>query len=704
MPNPNLPPTHNFPPGHIDGLSEPLQIYSIESLRDQQVDLLTNALDQEAISQGRSLTDAEKDAVRGAEYAKYDSEIEAYLAAHGIDTTHPDFAAYRDKLKELSIDQVSPTDWNVSPVDPNDSSNFLPSPRDLAMNDLATNFAAPVAPPAPVAPAPVTPTPAAPATPPATTGPTPITQNPAAHMALDRARADLAAVTAKRQGRLNFKFIPGYEERTKEFERSQDEYEKRIIDLVRDELQKEIAAGNYPDEADQRLYVAARVMNSYKELQEASNEAMENTKVGKFIKFMTRGGTVKRIIKGVGLGVVAGGVGMLASAATGGAGVGAVIATGATVTSRLARGYAAFDAKAGRGMEVKGTDEAAQKEMLAKAGLENEAADAVVLQLSIHLLKDLEAQTDAQVKKRRASVGLAVLTAVVGSGIAIGIHEGYDAITSHGLSGGHPQGSGVTHTDKPGGSGTTHPQPGTVEPQAPKTIEYSSDAYRISPGEGFYQTFQDMDIPQKDWSGLLERVGPQLHDMQAGGHSLAYRMPNGEWGIRMTADGKMPQEALDAITRAHDQMTGHVTAGVNHVEAPSGAGVTPDTAPSGGTATSEAPATQPANVADIKGLVQQTDISAADIEGNSAMEAITHVSPNFSPEGLGQRLNLPASEWLRLQEYIVGETNDGNKMYTSIFSVNGNGYLRFTGNHIPAGTMADILMHIPSSVRYGLAA
>ena len=719
----NLPPaSHNHPPnGHINGLPDALQIYSVESLRDKQAQELTDALDAEEASQGRPLTSAEKDHIRNEQYAKHDSEIEAYLTGYGIDSSHPDFAAYAARLKGLGIDKISPTDWNYSPADPNDQSNFIPSPRDLAMDDLMLNFAAPVAPtPGPVPPVP--PMPSTPPTPPPAPGSTaPIVANPAAQR-LREARAELARVAAKRQAGLNI-FNRG--KRETEFHQSQSDYARLLKDLVRDELQQEIAAGNLADEADQRLHVAARLMDSYKELQEATNEAMENTKMSKFIRVMTSGGTAMRIIKGVGLGVVAGGAGLALTAATGGGAVVAGAATGLVAAGRLARGYAAFDAGAGRGVKVKEPDNAAKLEALQESGAENVSADFAINKLSVYLLNKQGEDTDDQIKKRRRSAGKAAVLVAGSATVLELLRHGYDfasdylnkspstgggATQPEGTGGSTPSpegsgsGAGDTHPDRPGGSGHPSEKPEGAVPEAPKSIEDISDAMTISNGEGFYQTFQEMDIPQKDWAELLDNVGPELHDMQVDGHSLAYKMPNGEWGIRMTADGKMPEGALDAITKAHDQMTGHVTAGAG-AETSSGVGeaaATPDATPSATAETSAGATTE--NSSDISSIVKQTSISAADIEGNSAMEAITHVSPNFSPEGLGQRLNLPATEWARLQEYIVSETNGGNKLYTGIFGVNDNGYLRFTGNQIPAGTMADILMHISPSVRYGLAA
>jgi hypothetical protein len=67
---------------------------------------------------------------------------------------------------------------------------------------------------------------------------------------------------------------------------------------------------------------------------------------------------------------------------------------------------------------------------------------------------------------------------------------------------------------------------------------YSEAARTVTAGEGFNQTFLEMNIPESEWPSLLQKVGPQLPDW-------AYRMPNGSWGISHT--GTLPDSVLQLI-------------------------------------------------------------------------------------------------------------------------------------------------------------
>jgi hypothetical protein len=65
----------------------------------------------------------------------------------------------------------------------------------------------------------------------------------------------------------------------------------------------------------------------------------------------------------------------------------------------------------------------------------------------------------------------------------------------------------------------------------------------ISPGEGMFQTFQEMGIPQDQWSGIMDRVGDQL--VQNGD---AYPMGDGTFG--WSASGQLSQGSIDLIQNA----------------------------------------------------------------------------------------------------------------------------------------------------------
>lgn len=67
---------------------------------------------------------------------------------------------------------------------------------------------------------------------------------------------------------------------------------------------------------------------------------------------------------------------------------------------------------------------------------------------------------------------------------------------------------------------------------------YSEAARTVTAGEGFNQTFLEMNIPEAEWPSLLQKVGPQLPEW-------AYRMSDGSWGISHT--GTLPDSVLQLI-------------------------------------------------------------------------------------------------------------------------------------------------------------
>ena len=71
-------------------------------------------------------------------------------------------------------------------------------------------------------------------------------------------------------------------------------------------------------------------------------------------------------------------------------------------------------------------------------------------------------------------------------------------------------------------------------------IDFSPDASRVDPGEGFYQTFKEMNIPESEWNNLLQKAGPKLAE-----NNWAYKMANGSWGI--SRPGQMPRDMLELI-------------------------------------------------------------------------------------------------------------------------------------------------------------
>ena len=71
---------------------------------------------------------------------------------------------------------------------------------------------------------------------------------------------------------------------------------------------------------------------------------------------------------------------------------------------------------------------------------------------------------------------------------------------------------------------------------------YGAEALTVEDGEGWYQTFSEVNITEAtDQANLLSRVGPELV-----ARDWAYLMPEGSYGI--SRPGMLPQEVLDLIT------------------------------------------------------------------------------------------------------------------------------------------------------------
>jgi len=111
---------------------------------------------------------------------------------------------------------------------------------------------------------------------------------------------------------------------------------------------------------------------------------------------------------------------------------------------------------------------------------------------------------------------------------------------------------GAQNSFQTGGSGgltTAHLD--TIKEQVPGATggwsdSFSGDALRIDSGEGWFNTFKEMKVPQNEWQSLLEKVGP---DLQSKG--WAYQMPSGEWGI--SKSGQLPEGVLQLIQNSRNK-------------------------------------------------------------------------------------------------------------------------------------------------------
>lgn len=86
-------------------------------------------------------------------------------------------------------------------------------------------------------------------------------------------------------------------------------------------------------------------------------------------------------------------------------------------------------------------------------------------------------------------------------------------------------------------------------------IQDHIEASHIQRGEGWYQTFKELGMSPEERRAFLREYGDDLLSMKDDyGKSIAFRMSNGDIGINMTRDGKMPRSVLEFITsRAHEK-------------------------------------------------------------------------------------------------------------------------------------------------------
>lgn len=693
------PDTHPAPPSlHIDGAPDALQIDKIEALRTAE------AAHEQAAVDGIFWMDLDARAeAREKAHADFDDIVKQHLKDNGIEEDDPKYAEYAALLRDSSIDKIDEDEWKPEVLPAGTAGPVRQSGRSLVYGQVRSTYgtATPVPVPAPV---PAVPAPTAPTVPlgvPKTTAEIKgvvdaLPEIIAARTKVNVLREELAELSAKRQRRLFSRSETLYE-----FDDKVDQYEEAVNELAKAELKAEKDAGKERDETEERFAAALKLVDNYRQLQELSVDKLKKTKVSGFIRFMTSGGRGMRILKGVGLGVSVGVLGAAVTAVTGGAAAAGLVTAGVAAT-RFARSYARFDNEENRGVKI--ADASLDTEVVDKSGATGKDSDETIDLVNKYLLEQLEEDMLTEQDKRRKATRNAMGMVVVGSLAGEALHFGHDLYASH-----HAHGaSGDAHDNPPKGDPKGDGSKPGAGAESPTTHEYADNAgaHTMSNGEGLYQTFHEMGIPQKDWPALLEQAGPKLHDMQ---DPLAYRMPNGEWGLRMTADGTFPQQGLDIISNTHDHMTGVVTDNASHAAdhisdhaseaAPHNHASfdtdTSDTSAADADMTTEVPIAH--NM--IDSVLDKPVVNPSDISGNPTLSQLTHVIPDSHASYLADKLNLRPSEWQPVEEYIAHQTSQGKPLYGKVFNITTNGVVEFKTNTLPPATMADIITHIPTSVR-----
>lgn len=226
---------------------------------------------------------------------------------------------------------------------------------------------------------------------------------------LDLLRVRMARLSAKRQRQTGIrnKFS------NKKYERIQRWYTASVIEAGRRTHEQEFQ-DTATTEDEKRALATQFILEEQTKLREASLELLKNTKVSKFIEWMTRGSKTARIAKGIlvgGAGAAAGAGLVIASA-----GVSAAVIFGGALTfaTRYARGYAVHDAKQGRGITATIDADSAKTKLESKFDSQNDADHFYTA--TGHFTDEFNKDVKLEQKKRRKTVRRAIGQLALGAG------------------------------------------------------------------------------------------------------------------------------------------------------------------------------------------------------------------------------------------------------------------------------------------------
>ncbi len=602
MTNPNIPPTPNHltPEEQLkkDAMERAFSfvgVKGIEDLREAQWQLVADK------HKGIPLFHrAAHDKAQKLAYAEFDSLIDKHLEVAGIsDGSHgrvdPNRDAYRRVLRDHSIDKKGDQAWEIGFADPITGNRVSDRDKlevsfDQFINDMMADLPA-----------------------------TPNTLSPSPELLqarddLVRLQEKLAQLSAKRMGRLISRG-----KTKKEFEQLQQKYHDKLIEVGQkeEELREQNNPARTDDE--KRFDVMMDLLGHEKDLRELTNNKLEGSKLDKLAHWLNDGGKWKKILKGaavaVPLGLVTGGAGVVVAAVLTGVGLisaGAGTVTGVAIWGGGGKLLLNFIRKnTDRRIDVNAADD--REAQAALGNIEDvDTKTHAEIQNKVVTERGAELRTDVkeQQKRRRRTLGkAAVITAAtigISTSVSTALQSLFDEVapvfqekdyggksgqTSNGS--GHEYGQNSTKFGSGGSNGTAageaasgaevHPHPDhdpkyggsethprtdhdsqhideeEASPTETPTVKYSPEAQAIHGGEGLFSVFDQMGVPRADQPELLQKAGPKLANLyDSNGRPFAYLIngEQGNWGIRMTPDGKMPAGTLDMIQQTHQEMIG----------------------------------------------------------------------------------------------------------------------------------------------------
>lgn len=457
-----------------------------------------------------------------------DDNLDAYLQAKGVEPTSPHYNEMRQALRDASIDRVNDEEWYTRPSSRGES---VEPEADISGRDMFARRA---------------------------------NEYLAAHAAaaesqedvaaraevlaeskreLDEARDRFSTLAAKRQSSAVRGESEEYKEAQAAYRTKLREYGKLSLDAtIEDESVSPV---------DKNTAVIDYILQQETQLRDETIQKRSSTPKSKFIRFMNQGNLKVRIAKGVVLGLVAGATGAFIAGVTGGAAVAGI----AAAASRFVRGYVMHADK--REME------ALDRTETTRAILENHSersgdADADLFDAADdHLSDRFEKDTKIQQNERRKALAWGIGSVAVGGALGILFEQGIDAAT-HATGGGiqdHGAGGsdGAGHGPETTPPATTPPSDRGLLPNMPGAGEAAhhlldrNASFTITPGEGLYQTFQDMGIPSADWHDVMVDAGPKLHEL-----GETYWDPaHAEW--RISHPGQWSDAAMKIMTDTASQ-------------------------------------------------------------------------------------------------------------------------------------------------------
>lgn len=499
---------------------------NIEDLRSRQQDILNDG----------DLTDAERT-------SQLDTTIREYLGDHHILDDNQNYADYQSVLRSLSADRLDTLQWRFGEWDEANQTNVGKTGFDRLHDEQERLFGRRLD---------------------LSTGDNQSTDRTSEEwdeFAVDyeeyagllsdvhKSRENWARAASKRLGRA-FSIKDSKRDTLKE------EYNTAVQSLGKLEL-RSVLEDDTVSVNDKKVEVLKYLFAEQKKLREQTLENLKGTKVSKFVEWMNRGKFATRVAKGIGIGVVAGVAGSVAAGAVGAG----IVAAGAVGASRFVKGYASKDKHRGSKMPGKLDEVDPQNSDDTKIVLEHLAgsnSSNILESASEKVNSFFEDDVKDEQKERRKSLAWGMGSIAVGAGAGYllsntsvlgdakdAVHDKINSWLNGSSTDVKPQGPGGAVTEPTGGDHGTpgHPDGPGSHHNVINLHEVSHDAHWVEPGEGWYQTFNELGIPQEDWQNVLQDAGPRLHEQ-----GWAYRMPDGQWGI--SQPGRLPDSALRVIAES----------------------------------------------------------------------------------------------------------------------------------------------------------